>query len=66
MIFTEKISLADIGGKKYKIRLIEPNSNREAVLTHYIHNNSNGVSCSYRKGAIEATKDILKYKYPED
>ena len=66
MDFTERISLADIGGKKFKIRLIEPDSNREAVLTHYVHNSSNGVSQFYKKGAIQATKDILEYKYPEE
>lgn len=66
MNFTEKISLEEISGKKVKIRLIEPESNDEAVLTHYMHNTSNGVSKSYKKGAIEIAKQVLSLKYPEE
>lgn len=66
MDFTERISLEDIGGKKLKIRLVESSSNREAILTHYIHNCTNGVSKFYKKGALEVTKDILRAKYPEE
>lgn len=66
MNFTEKISLEDIGGKKMKIRLIEPESNNEAVITHYIHTNIDGISESYKKEAIEITKNILSAKYPEE
>lgn len=66
MEFTEKISYQDIGGKQVQIRLIEPDSNQEAVLTHYIHNSTNGASKTYKKEAVEITKNILKYKYPEE
>lgn len=66
MDFTERISLEDINGKKFKIRLVEPDLNRDAVLTHYIHNKTDGVSRFYRDGAIRATKDILEYKYPDE
>lgn len=66
MNFTEKISLENIGGKQVKIRLIEPESNNEAVLTHYIHNTTNGVSKKYKKEALEITKNILMAKYPEE
>lgn len=65
MNFTEKISLEEINGKKVKVRLIEPESNKDAVLTHYIHNSSNGVSKYYKKEAIEVTKEILQTKYPD-
>jgi len=66
MDFTERISLENIDGKKIRVRLVEPDLNREAALTHYIHNNTNGVSLFYRNGAIQATKDILKLKYPDE
>lgn len=66
MVFTEKISLEELSGKRFRIRIIEPENNNEAVLTHYLHNQSNGVSKFYKKDAIEFTKEILQYKYPEE
>lgn len=66
MNFTERISLQEINGKKVKIRLIEPESSKEAALTHYIHNSTNDVAQFYRSKAIEATIDILKSKYPDE
>ncbi len=62
----EKISLETFGDKQFRIRLIEPENNQEAVLTHYLHNSKNGVSKFYKKGAIEFTKEILEYKYPNE
>lgn len=47
------------------IQLIEPENNQEAVLTHYLHNSKNGVSKFYKKGAVQFTKEILEYKYPD-
>lgn len=66
MIFNEKISLEEIDGQKFKIRVIEPESNSNAVITHYVHNNKNGVSRSYKKDAIKFTKEILEYKFPDE
>ncbi|MES2652035.1 MAG: DNA cytosine methyltransferase [Bacteroidota bacterium] len=66
MILKEKISLEEINDKKFKIRILEPDDNKEAVLTHYLHNSKNGVSQFYKKDAIEFTKEILTYKYPEE
>jgi DNA (cytosine-5)-methyltransferase 1 len=66
MEFKEKISIEEFGNKRFKIRIIEPESNQEAVLTHYLHNSQNGVSKFYKKGAIEVAKDILMYRFPEE
>ncbi len=66
MDLKEKISLETFGDKSFKIKLIEPENNQEAVLTHYLHNSKNGVSEFYRKDAIAFTKEILEYKYPEE
>lgn len=65
MNFTERISLHEIDGNKFKIRLIEPESNKEAALTHYLHNSTNEVAKFYKEKAIEATIEILKNKYPD-
>lgn len=43
MDFTKKISLEEISGKLYKIKSKEPENNKEAVLTHYLHDYLNGV-----------------------
>ena len=66
MNFIEKISLEEINGKKFRVKTIESENNKEAVLTHYLHNHSNGISKFYKNDAIEYTKEILQYKYPEE
>jgi DNA (cytosine-5)-methyltransferase 1 len=66
MKLKEKISLETLNNKQFKIRVVEPENNNEAVLTHYLHNSKNGVSQFYKKDAIAFTKEILDYKYPEE
>ena len=70
MKFTEKINLEEFNGKKYKIRIghsgIVEAENDEAILTHYLHNNKNGVSKFYKKEAINFAKTLIQYKYPEE
>jgi DNA (cytosine-5)-methyltransferase 1 len=66
MDLKEKISLEEIKVKQFSVRIVEPECNKEAVLTHYMHNSKNGVSKFYKKDAVEFTKEILQYKYPEE
>lgn len=66
MDLKEKISLEEVGGKQFKIRVVEPECNKDAVLTHYLHNSKNGISKFYKKDAIKYTKEILEHKYPEE
>ena len=66
MKITEKISLEKVFEKEYKVRIIEPENNKEAIITHYLHNNKNGVSKFFKEDAIKYTKEILEYKYPEE
>lgn len=66
MDFTEKIAIEEIEDKKFRIKIVETDSNKDAVLTHFLHNSQNDVSQSYRKDAVEYTKEILSYKYPEE
>jgi len=63
MDFKEKISLAEA---IKAIKISEAGENREAALTHYLHNSKNGVSKFYKDDAIEAAKEILLYKFPEE
>ncbi len=39
---------------------------KDAVITHYLHNNKNGVSQFYKSDAIEYTNEILKNYISED
>lgn len=66
MKLKEKISLEKVFEKEYKIKLVEPENNKEAIITHFLHNNKNGVSQFYKKDAVNFTKEILQYKYPEE
>jgi DNA (cytosine-5)-methyltransferase 1 len=66
MKLKEKISLEKVFEKEYKMKLVEPENNKEAVITHFLHNCKNGVSQFYRKDAIKYTKEILEYNYPEE
>jgi DNA (cytosine-5)-methyltransferase 1 len=66
MKFKEKISIEEVGGKKIRLRRIEPESNKESVFTHYLHNSQNETSKFYKKDALEYAKEVLEYKYPEE
>lgn len=66
MELKERITLEDINGKSFKIRLVEPESSKKAAFTHYLHNHKNGVSQFYKSDAIEFVKDILSLKNPEE
>ena len=66
MEFTKKISIEEVNNARFKIRIVEPESNKEAVLTHYIHNSEDTVAEFYKKDAVEFAKEILLYKYPEE
>jgi DNA (cytosine-5)-methyltransferase 1 len=66
MKLKEKISLEKVFEKEYKIKLVELESNKEAVITHFLHNNKNGVSQFFKKDAVKYTKEILQYEYPKE
>ena len=66
MEFTEKISVEEFSNTRFKLRVVEPKSNKEAVLTHYIHNSEDEAAEFYKKDAVEFAKEILLYKYPEE
>lgn len=66
MKLKEKLSLEKIFEKEYKDKLLETKNNKEAVITHFLHNSKNGVSQCYKKDAVKFTKEILQYKYPEE
>ena len=60
MQLQEKISIEELEGKKFKIRLIEPINNKQAVITHYLHNIDNGVSKHYKKDALRFIREYVQ------
>jgi DNA (cytosine-5)-methyltransferase 1 len=58
MKIKETISIEDFGDSKYKIRIIEPAENRRAIITHYLNNQSNGVTAKFKKEAINYINDF--------
>lgn len=66
MKFKEKISIEEVFGQKFKVRVVEPSDHGKAALTHYLHNSKNGVSQFYKKEAVKHVKQALEYKFPEE
>ncbi|AIG31000.1 DNA cytosine methyltransferase [Flavobacterium psychrophilum] len=65
MKLKENISINEFDGKRYQIRIVEPN-NGKAVLTHYLHNIHNGVSKYYKNDALKVLEDFVTYKQEEE
>lgn len=66
MEIKEQISINEFDGKKFKIRLVEADDNRKAVVTHYLHNIHNGVKKHYEQEAEAYLKEIITYKNQEE
>ena len=60
------ITLEEVNGKASNIRMFEASEHGNAVLTHYLQNHKNGVSCFYKKEALNHVKKALEHKFPED
>jgi len=65
MKLKEKISLEEVCGQKFKIRVVEATEYGKAAFTHYLHNHQNGISKFYKKEAIQHVKRALEYKFPD-
>ncbi|RTY70612.1 DNA (cytosine-5-)-methyltransferase [Flavobacterium sp. LB2P53] len=66
MKITENISIEEFDNKKFKLRLVEPEDNRKAVVTHYLHNYRKGIKKHYQKEAEKYIKEIVQYKNQEE
>lgn len=66
MKLKENISIDEFDGKRYQLRIVEPNNNSKAVLTHYLHNIHNGVSKHYKKDAVKFLNNFVEYKQVEE
>jgi DNA (cytosine-5)-methyltransferase 1 len=66
MKMKEKISIDEFDDKKFKIRFIDDDDSKKAVLTHYLHNYDNGVKDHFAEEATEYLKQIVEYKNEEE
>ena len=58
----EKISIDEFDEKKFKLKFIEQEDNRKAVVTHYLCNYQNEMQEHFREEAQEYLKQIIDYK----
>jgi len=66
MKLKETITIDDFDGKKFRLRIVEPENNKKAVVTHYLHNYHNGVKKHYEKDAKIFIKELIENKFPEE
>jgi DNA (cytosine-5)-methyltransferase 1 len=68
MKLKEKIGIEEFDGKRFQVRLIEPEltNHKKAVITHYLHNIDNGVSKLFKKEAEKVIKEYVAYKNTEE
>jgi DNA (cytosine-5)-methyltransferase 1 len=62
----ERISIEEFDNKKFKIRFVEADDNKKAILTHYLHNLKNGVKSHFEEEATKYLKQIIEYKTQEE
>lgn len=62
----EKVSINEFNGKKFQVRLLEPEDYGKAVLTHYLHNIENGVAKHYKEDAEKYLQEFVSYKNEEE
>lgn len=67
MKMIKNISIDEFDGKKFKKHIGESDdTNRKAVVTHYLHNYRNGIKKHYEKEANKYIKEIVEYKNEEE
>lgn len=66
MKMKEKITIEEFDNKKFKIRFVEEDDNKKAVLTHFLNNYHNGVKLHFENEAIKYLNQIVEYKIQEE
>lgn len=66
MSTNEKLTIDKFDNKRFQTRLIEPNNDEKAIVTHYLHNIDNGVSDFYKEDALNVVREFVEYKQSED
>lgn len=66
MKLKEKISIDELDGKRFQVRIIEPIKDNKAILTHYLNNLKNDASNHFKKDALKLVNEFLDYKVNEE
>jgi DNA (cytosine-5)-methyltransferase 1 len=68
MKMKENISIEEFDGKRFKIKIFEPESLnvKKAVITHYLHNIENGIAKHFKSDALKFIDEIIEYKNTEE
>ena len=53
MYCNESISIEEVCGKQFKLKIVEPKSTGKTDFTHYLHNNKNDIANNNKKDASE-------------
>jgi len=64
MKLKEKISIEEVCGQTFRIRVFEASEYGKAAFTHYLHNNQNENTRFFEKEAVQHVKRALEYKFP--
>ncbi|MEO6830697.1 MAG: DNA cytosine methyltransferase [Chitinophagaceae bacterium] len=68
MKLKEQISIDEFDGKRFRIRLVGPetSNHKKAILTHYLHNIHNGISKHFQEEAEKVLEELITYKSDEE
>jgi DNA (cytosine-5)-methyltransferase 1 len=66
MKLKETISLEEVCGQTFKLRVVEVSDYGKAAFTHYLHNSQKEISDYFKKEAIQHVKRALEYKFPSE
>jgi DNA (cytosine-5)-methyltransferase 1 len=64
MNLKETITLEEVCGQTFKVRMVEASEYGKAAFTHYLHNYKYSFSKYFKKEAIQQIKNALEYKFP--
>lgn len=65
IMIKDNINIKSINKKIFDDKSLPQDNPKHASFSHYIHNNKNGNSVSYKKEAVSYVKNILQNEYPE-
>ncbi len=60
----EIITIEDVCGQTFRVRVVEASENGKAAFTHFLHNHKRNNSAFFKREALQHVKRALEYKFP--
>ncbi|MDD3281573.1 MAG: DNA cytosine methyltransferase [Bacteroidales bacterium] len=60
----EIITIEDVCGQTFRVRVVEASENGKAAFTHFLHNHKSNNSEFFKREALQHVKRALEYKFP--